>query len=76
MRVFDTFKKQSSVLVAKNRLKVLLVSDRVDCTPDKLEKINLDLYNTISKYISISPEEFEVKFSRSSIFIKLTGDKL
>lgn len=76
MRVFETFRKQSSVSVAKNRLKVLLVSDRVDCTPDKLEKINLELYKTISKYITISPEEFDVKISRSSILITLTGDKL
>ncbi len=74
MNVFETSKKHSSVSVAKNRLKVLLVSDRVDCTPDKLEKINLELYKTISKYIEVSPEEFDVRITRSSIFIKLTGE--
>ena len=42
MGVFETKKKTSSVLVAKDRLKVLLVSDRVNCTPDALEKIKLE----------------------------------
>lgn len=76
MNVFETLKKHSSVSVAKNRLKVLLVSDRVDCTPDKLEKINLDLYKTISKYIDVKPDEFHVRITRSAIYINLTGDKL
>ena len=76
MSVFETSKKHSSVSVAKNRLKVLLVSDRVDCTPDKLEKINLDLYQTVSKYIDVNPEEFHVRITRSAIYINFTGDKL
>ena len=76
MNVFETSKKHSSVSVAKNRLKALLVSDRVDCTPDKLEKINLDLYKTVSKYIDVKEDEFQVQISRSGIYINLTGDKV
>ena len=44
MGVFETIKRKPSVLIAKDRLKVLLVSDRVNCTPDALEKVQLELY--------------------------------
>lgn len=64
----------SSVSVAKDRLKTLLVSDRVNCTPDTLEKIHAELYKTISKYMEIIPEEFDVKMTRSYIHIKLMGE--
>lgn len=74
MSVFETKKKTSSVLIAKDRLKVLLVSDRVNCTPDALEKMEKELYKTISKYIDVTPEEFDVQITRSNIYIKLTGE--
>ena len=67
--------RRSSVFIAKERLKVLLVSDRVNCTPDAFEKIQLELYKTISKYIEVTPEEFDVQITRSTIFIKLTGEE-
>lgn len=67
--------KNSSVSIAKNRLKNLLVSDRVNCTPDTFEKIQTELYKTISKYIEIDPAEFEVHVTHSRIYIKLTGEE-
>ncbi len=66
--------KVSSVSIAKDRLKTLLVSDRVDCTPDTFEKIQTELYKTISKYIELIPEEFDVKMTRSYIHIRLMGE--
>lgn len=67
--------KVSSVSIAKDRLKTLLVSDRVDCTPDTFEKIQSELYKTISKYVEIVPEEFDVKMTRSYIHIRLMGEE-
>ena len=75
MAVFETIKRKPSVLIAKDRLKVLLVSDRVNCTPDALEKVQLELYKTISKYMEVTPETFDGQFTRSTIFIKLTGEE-
>ena len=66
--------KGTSVSIAKDRLKTLLVSDRVNCTPDTFEKIQSELYKTVSKYIEIIPEEFDVKMTRSYIYIKLMGE--
>ena len=76
MNVFETQKCNSSVTIAKNRLKNLIVSDRVNCTPDAYEKIQTDLFKTISKYIEIVPEDFEVHVTRSYIYIKLTGEEV
>ena len=74
MNVFETKKRNASVSVAKDRLKTLLVSDRVNCTPDTFEKIQTELFKTVSKYIEIVPDEFDVKMTRSYIYIKLMGE--
>jgi len=74
MSVFETTKKSSSVLIAKDRLKSVIVSDRVNCTPDALEKIEKELYKTVSKYINVTPENFGVEITRKNIYIKLTGE--
>jgi cell division topological specificity factor len=68
--------KNGSVLIAKDRLKSLIVSDRVNCTPDTFEKIYTELFQTISKYIEIIPEEFDVKMTNSYIHITLMGEDL
>ena len=74
MNVFETKRRNASVSVAKDRLKTLLVSDRVNCIPDTFEKIQSELFKTVSKYIEIIPEEFDVKMTRSYIYIKLMGE--
>lgn len=74
MNVFETKRRNTSVSIAKDRIKSLLVSDRMNCTPDTFEKIQSELYKTISKYIEVIPEEFEVIMSQSSIYIKLMGE--
>ena len=76
MNVFETKRRNASVSIAKDRLKTLLVSDRVNCTPDTLNKIQSELYKTLSKYIEIVPEEFDIKMTNSAIYIKLTGEDL
>lgn len=63
-----------SVHVAKERLKNLLVSDRMQCTPDTADRLEKDLYLTVSKYMEISPGNFSVKVSRSDIHIKYAGE--
>ena len=64
----------SSVLIAKDRLKALLLSDRMNCTPDMLEKMEVDLYRTISKYVSVEVDKFHVCMTRNHIYITLTGE--
>ena len=47
MNIFDIFKKKNSGNVAKDRLKLLLVSDRANCSPEIMEQIKNDIINVI-----------------------------
>ena len=49
----DFFRKKSSSNVAKDRLKMVLVSDRANCSPDIMEQIKNDIIHVLSKYVEI-----------------------
>jgi cell division topological specificity factor len=63
-----------SVHVAKERLKTLLIADRMQCTPEIAEKLSSDIYHTISKYLEINPDEFHIQITHTDIHIKITGE--
>ena len=50
--------KKSSVSVAKSRLKLLIVSDRISCSPAEYENISRDLFQTLSKYLELTEDNF------------------
>ena len=60
-----------SVEIAKERVRSLVVAERMKCTPDIVEKMSNDIYIAISKYIDIKPEQLDIEISRSDIHIKL-----
>lgn len=74
MRLFGNRKKCNSVHIAKDRLRLLLVSERMNCTPDQYERLYQELYQTISKYLEITPDYFKLKITESEIHISFTGD--
>ena len=43
MNILDLFKKKNSGSIAKDRLKLLLVSDRASCSPEIMEAIKNDI---------------------------------
>lgn len=61
MRFF--FRKKSSCQVAKDRLKILLISDRVNCSPEMMELIKTDIAKVISKYMQIDEEKMEIQIN-------------
>ena len=69
-------KRRASVPIARERLRVLLGSDRISCTSGSLEKMEHELYNVVSKYLEITKEEFEVQVTHSYIHIRITGEEL
>ena len=64
-----------SVSVAKERLKNLLVSDRMQCTPEAVDRLEGDLYHTVSKYVEVRREDFDITVTRTDIHIKYIGEK-
>ena len=65
MGFMDIFKRKNSGDVAKDRLKLLLVSDRADCSPDVMEAIKNDIIQVISKYMEIDPEGLDIQITQT-----------
>ncbi|SET39153.1 cell division topological specificity factor MinE [[Clostridium] polysaccharolyticum] len=61
----DFFKKRSSGNVAKDRLKLVLVSDRANCSPEIMEQIKNDIIKVISKYVEIDAEGLDIKITQT-----------
>lgn len=57
------FRKKSSCQVAKDRLKILLISDRVNCSPEMMELIKNDIAKVISKYMKIDESKMEIQIN-------------
>lgn len=57
--------KSTSKNVAKERLKLILIHDRADLSPELLENIRKDIMQVISKYVEIDTEDMEIKMTSS-----------
>lgn len=66
MKKFHFFKKKSSGDIAKDRLKILLISDRINCSPHTLNLIKQDLIRSISKYMCIDEENMEIVLKKNN----------
>ena len=53
------FRKKSSREIAKDRLKILLISDRVNCSPD--------IAKVISKYMKIDAQSMEIQITKTGV---------
>ena len=60
------FRRKSSCQIAKDRLKILLISDRVNCSPELMELIKTDIAKVISKYMKIDAESMEIQITQTS----------
>jgi cell division topological specificity factor len=70
LAVFDLFKtfsndSRKSKSVAKERLRVVLVQDRIDCSPQILELIKNDIRKAIENYAEIDVQGLEIKMSKT-----------
>lgn len=64
MKIKNWFKKKSSSEIAKDRLKILLISDRVNCSPEMMEMIKVDIAKVLSKYMKIDADGMEIEISK------------
>ena len=61
--MFRFFQRKSSCQVAKDRLKILLISDRVNCSPEVMDLIKTDIAKVISKYMKIDTETMDIQIN-------------
>lgn len=66
MNIKNPFRRKSSREIAKDRLKILLISDRVNCSAETLEMIKNDIAKVISKYMKIDANSMEIQISKTN----------
>ena len=47
-------------------MKILLISDRVNCSPEMMELIKNDIARVISKYMKIDADNMEIQINAKS----------
>ncbi len=65
MALMDFFRKKSSGDVAKDRLKLLLISDRANCSPEIMELIKNDIIKVISKYMESDCDGLDIQITQT-----------
>ena len=68
MDFFSFFKKKDNTAsknVAKDRLKLVLVHDRVNCSSQVLEMHKTDIIKVISNYMEIDEEELDIQITQT-----------
>ncbi len=60
--------------VAKERLRLVLVHDRLDMSESMMEALRADLIATIGKYMEIDQESLEVSLSRDDEGVALVAN--
>jgi len=64
MKLHRFFQKKTSGNIARDRLKILLISDRVNCSPEMMNMIKNDIARVISRYMKIDEESMEVQITK------------
>lgn len=65
MDLFSFFsRKPQSKEVAKDRLKMVLIHDRVNCSSEVLELLKNDIMKVISKYMDIDDDELDIQITQ------------
>lgn len=59
------FNKSASKEVAKDRLKLILIHDRSDLSPELLELIKGEIMKVISSYAEIDASEVDIRLTRT-----------
>ena len=68
MDFFSFFKKKDNTAsknVANDRLKLVLVHDRVNCSSQVLEMLKTDIIKVISNYMEIDEEELDIQITQT-----------
>lgn len=65
MKRLKFFHRKNSREIAKDRLKILLISDRVNCSAEMMEMIKTDIAKVISKYMKIDAQSMEIQISKT-----------
>lgn len=77
MNIFNRLlgrREPSSREVAKDRLQLVLVQDRVNLSPDKMTELKDELIKIISKYVEIDRDGIDISLTKSGRQSRLTAN--
>ena len=60
------FPGRRSGLVAKDRLKLLLTSERLDCTPQMMTMLQNDVIRAVNKYFAVKEQKIEIRYRKDT----------
>jgi len=66
--------KKQSAYDAKERLKLVLIHDRTELTPDELEKMKNELLEVISRHVEIDVNAVRITMNQDGREQRLTAD--
>lgn len=58
--------KPSPKQVAKDRLRLILIHDRGELSPETLEKIKTEIFEVLAKYVEIDNEDVDIAVTKST----------
>ena len=67
-------REPKSARQAKERLKLVLIHDRVDLTQSSLDALKDDLIETISRYVDIDPDAVRIQMTQDGREQRLIAD--
>lgn len=56
--------KGSSAGYARDRMKLLLISERIDCSPQMMKMLRKDIIHSIKKYVTVDEEHVILQISQ------------
>jgi cell division topological specificity factor len=57
-------RQTGSSSIAKERLQLVLVTDRSELTPEKMQQMKDEIIDVICKYVSVAREKVEINFEQ------------
>ncbi len=73
MKIFGKEKK-SSREIARDRLKVVLIHDRANLSPELMEHLKNDIIQVISKYMVINKHDMEISLANDDDSVALVAN--
>lgn len=52
---------------ARDRMKLLLLSERMECSPQMMKMLRSDLIHTVKKYLTIEEDQVRIKVSQEPL---------
>lgn len=68
------FSRETSKNIAKERLRLVLVHDRANVSPQIMESIRGEIINVISRYMEIDESHMEVDLTNEDNMVALTAN--